>query len=505
MALSIPQDASGAAISTGQGQGYAQVFNKSSFDPVEFIANLNKERVAKKQKDIDAEIALRAKNKKFFLDLPTTDKYNEWNKDEINKITNEAELKLAEFMAKGGDLEGSPEGLKIVRDLKNGLALAGGQGEAIAKAIEGYRRLVDKDPGKYDAEELITWLEGLDKIQTLDGRAKYRETTSPFKEPPFDWNEYLADVKLNLSTTEDPSGRHSVTQRNAQDAYDIVANDMRVKEVEKPGYISSVFEKGKNEGLWGTVEEMYKSGADQIVRLGGKKENYAAPKGSGGGFTINNGGGMENDKFRITPAVSPEVPGATSGNNVIHINSASGNEMKPMEFVVGGQPAFVKFADMQKTEGTLKGQEYQKAVEEGLKLGKIKNKTPEQETRLKQIQDNLSAKQRWVIKGTKAKRVTGEQAVATKNKLGDEDFFAQYEEVEGEPGTYISIIENEPINVPISSIKGERGYENFKKLISITGAKEKEFTEMMGEGNMPPSNQSSPQSAAPKLPDTDPN
>jgi hypothetical protein len=369
MALSIPQDASAAAISTGQGQGYAQVFNKSSFDPVEFIANLNKERVAKKQKDIDAEIALRAKNKKFFLELPTTDKYNDWNKDEINKITNEAELKLAEFMAKGGDLEGSPEGLKIVRDLKNGLSLTGGQGQAIAKAVEGYRGLVDKDPGKYDAEELTTWLGGLDKIQTLDGRAKYIETTSPFKEPPFDWNEYLANVPLGVSTTEDPSGRHSVTQRNAQDAYDIIANDMRVKEVEKPGYISSVFEKGKKEGLWGTVEEMYKSGADQIVRLGGKKENFAAPKGSGGRMSFSVGG------YRVPEKISAQGRSRwdTSNGGVDEVSiSYNSKDVPPFEVEKNANGEKIRFAPVKwfrdkDAKWMVEGKSYGRTGEEKIK------------------------------------------------------------------------------------------------------------------------------------------
>ena len=486
MAEIIPAGISGGAISQGQGQGWAQDLGRSSFDGVTFINNLNAERAQRRKQLVDDEIATRARNAK---NKPVAPESNRHNEEEIYRLSDELNNQFAKAQAAGIDLMGTPEGMKIIAQGERELKKAKVMGDLVAEREKHYQDLYNANPGKYSVEELNKWQEGLNKTRGIANKAKYVEENEPFTPQPLDLNEIIADIKIDPTVIQ--TGLKTVSQIDNPAAKEVFADHIRSMELENPGSGTAIYEAGLkpnalNGGkpLWTNMEEMYTFGGNRIQKLGGYKETFGQPQssGKGGGITVNVGGGVENDKFRVTPTVSPDIPGASSGNNIIHINSTSGNEMKPMEFSVDGQPTFMKLADLQKTQGHVGKSEYQKIVAEANELGKIKNKTPEQAERIKQLQNKLSHKERWVIKGTKAKRITGEQVNAAKKKLGDENFFASYQEVDDEPGTYVSITENEPIDVPISSIKGEKGYENFKKLVGITGIPEKQLAEMMGEG-----------------------
>jgi len=478
MAEIIPAGISGGAISQGQGQGWAQVLGQSTFDPVKFVETVAAKQDAKRQKERDTELANRVRNAKNKPVVPESNRHNE---EEIYRLSDELNNQFAKAQAAGIDLLGTPQGMQMIAQGERELKKLKIMGDLVAEREKHYQDLYNSDPGKRDVEELNKWQNTLNGIKGIANKAKFVEENEPFSPEPLDMNAVEKDIAARIGKTIVEKGAQTTEQWLYDDVKNITNNyldNLPIQELQRK------YEQGKKEGKWDTPEKFREVTTKHVYDMGEYKETLDEPQssGKGGGITVNVGGGVENDKFRVTPTVSPDIPGASSGNNIIHINSTSGNEMKPMEFSVDGQPTFMKLADLQKRQGHVGKSEYQKIVAEANELGKIKNKTPEQAERIKQLQNKLSHKERWVIKGTKAKRITGEQVNAAKKKLGNENFFASYQEVDDEPGTYVSITENEPIDVPISSIKGEKGYENFKKLVGITGIPEKQLAEMMGEG-----------------------
>lgn len=501
MAEIIPSTTSGAAISQGQGQGYAQVFGQSSFDPVAFVSNVAAKQEARRQAERDEELKMRERNAKVAPFTPESGLHNE---EEIYKLANDANEEIAKMQMAGIDIMGSPEGRRIYAQTASALKSATNADKYVTERLKHFQDLRNSNPGKYSQEDLNKYYEQIGAVKGVMNKARYAEEHSPFPEPEYDLNKPQMDLAKTIAAEIIEKGDTTITswpREKVAARVNTYLNNMPTDELQ------AYYETGKKKGYWTDGATMRERTVDDTMTMAPYEERKDEPRssGGGGGITLNVGGGMESEKFRVTPAFSPDVAYGTEGeNNVITINSTTGAELKPMEFRdASGNLAYIKVGDLRKGGGDRvdlsadarkKAQPLQNELDQIQKAaqnngGKF---TADQEKRVAKIQSELNriAKESfpekkkgnksatWFIEGTKAKRVTGEQAKALQKELGMNEFLGQYQEVEGEPGTYISITENEPISVPISSVKGRKGYDNYQKLYGITGVN---FGSMMNE------------------------
>lgn len=377
----IPADTSGAAISTGQGQGYAQVLGQSSFDPVVFADTIRRENEGRAKQRVAQEIEKRQNNKKYLLDLPIEKNINDYNRDLILGAYKTAEDQVANWMAQGLDLENSVEGQKLKRDLSLELTNLGQKGKYIADTIADYREMASQNPEKYDNRELNDFTRGLSKIKgdnaakTLDMQLKYIEENAPFTEPGLDILDVLTDINSVIPeiTKQAAPGAPMITKRNKDNVKELVEGYYQGLYTDDPNNLTELVDKGVRQGLWEDYQGMIDYSTDEMMKRGKEKEDY--PEGRSG-----KGGGISIGGYRTPENITVEGKSrwGTSNGNVDEISIAyNGKDVPPFEVEKNQGGEKIKFAPVkwfkdQNGNWMVEGKSYGRTGEEKIKPASFK-------------------------------------------------------------------------------------------------------------------------------------
>lgn len=323
MAIITPET-SGAAISQGQGQGYAQVFGQSSFDPVEFAKNVAAKQEARRLKELDDELKTREKNAKASVVAEDVGLYNE---EEIYKAVEDYNEQLAKFQVMGIDIEGSPEGRAILNRGNSEIKALNEADKVLQDRMKYFENLAQQNPGKYDLEELATYKKQLADIKGVKNKARFALENSPFAEPEYDLNDMYKGIAETVGevTQKIPGGAETMWPEEAVGEL-TKTYIMGMPELER----QAAFEAGKKKGLWNSLPEMIEATKKQIIPMGSVKRTFNAPTGQGD-FTFSAGGVKMPKNVRIAGKQTPlaRVPGGY-GEIAVKMN---GKDLPPMEVI----------------------------------------------------------------------------------------------------------------------------------------------------------------------------
>lgn len=340
MAELIPTGISGAGVSQGQGQGYAQVFGQSSFDGPTFIANLNKQRADDLKLKAQKALDIQNKNTKFRTDLPVPE-MNRWSEEELTKDAGEMQDKLIGLQMGGYDLASNPDAIRAVNDAKTKFALKKSKADAIAKIYDSALAEVNKNPEKYDREEFLKKAKALEDIKSIDGRIKYLEENPLLPIEPISITEVIADWELPYDKNED--GTVTTTQVNperllAWSEYNLASllNDPKTK---KQAF--ELYNRGKDEGLWQTPKEQAKYFADYAASKGKFDRVTDEPRQSSGGGGISIGGYSVPEKVNVEARSRWDTSGGKADEISIAYNA---KDIPPFEVEADKSGKKVKFA-----------------------------------------------------------------------------------------------------------------------------------------------------------------
>ena len=188
--IGLPSTSGGANISTGQGQGAAQVLDTSSFDPIAFVTNLNRERERKELEKQKRQLDLNAKWAK--IGTPDVNYVTDYNKKELDEKVTQYGKFITEAMTRGVDPDTDVELQRELQRQQMGIL----QVEQASKAIDNVLAMYQKEATKYPPEQYQSWLEGLNQQPTVQDRLNYVQSSKPFEE--------LIDPKKLLSDIIDP-------------------------------------------------------------------------------------------------------------------------------------------------------------------------------------------------------------------------------------------------------------------------------------------------------------
>jgi hypothetical protein len=249
MELGLPTTAAGVTTSTGLNQGYAQVLDKSSFDPIGFLENFNK-AMLKKQED-EAKKQLELKNKWAKAIVPDIENINVYNRDELMSAANELEDKAAELMAAGVPFE-SPEAQKAIGEVQRRIKYFDNMGKDITQMLP--KRL--EQAKNFPPEQWNKYIEGLEKQPTIEDRYRYVAGNNPFKKPFDDLamikaitpKEKIEEVILRGNRSQKTVSIPEEGIRSLYDAY--ISNPTTMADAQ------ARYDEGVEQGLWEDAEGM---------------------------------------------------------------------------------------------------------------------------------------------------------------------------------------------------------------------------------------------------------
>jgi hypothetical protein len=249
MELGLPTTAAGVTTSTGLNQGYAQVLDKSSFDPIGFLDNFNK-AMLKKQED-EAKKQLELKNKWAKAIVPDIENINVYNRDELMSLANELEDKATELMAAGVPFE-SPEAQKAIGEVQRRIKYFDNMGKDIPTLLS--KRL--EQAKNFPPEQWNKYIEGLEKQPTIEDRYRYVAGNNPFKQP-FDDTAFVKAI-----TPEDTILEMALSGNQTQiDTFKDEASVRRLfkKQLVNPSKkdeLQAFFNEGVEAGTWKDAQGM---------------------------------------------------------------------------------------------------------------------------------------------------------------------------------------------------------------------------------------------------------
>jgi len=312
---------SGAAISQGQGQGFAQVFGQSSFDPVVFTQNIAKQQEARRVKELDDEMKTREKNAKVQVVMPEGSLYGE---DEIYKAVEEGNKQLAKFAALGIDIESSPEGRAILNKQNAEVKSLAGADKTVQERFKHFQDLAQQNPGKYDKEKLNEWIKQTLDIKGVKGQAKFAIENSPWEAPEYDLNDLYKGIADTIGevTQKIPGGAETMWPEESVGEL-TKTYIMGMPEDER----QAAFEAGKKQGLWSNFPEMLEATKKTIIPMGSVKRTFQAPSSGGGGFSMSVGGYKVPEKINAQVQEKDPVTGEAVSVSVTY----NDQDIKPME------------------------------------------------------------------------------------------------------------------------------------------------------------------------------
>lgn len=218
MEIGLPANTPSAPTSTGINQGFAQVLDTSSFDPIAFVQNMNKEREAKELAKAKAQLDYRAKWDK--VGTPKVDYITSYNQKEIEGDLDNYSTIIADAYMQGLD----PNDYKVKDQLlrvENDIRRKEGESKKIDEIVKA-NATVAKD---FPPEVWQEWMKGLEMQPSVEARLKYATENNPFQEP-IDVNEILNDVI-------DPENLRVITEKMLGGGYTKVEGKTLDKDIEE--------------------------------------------------------------------------------------------------------------------------------------------------------------------------------------------------------------------------------------------------------------------------------
>lgn len=387
----IPQGGDILGITQGEGQGYAQKFAPSSFDPVSFMEGLNAENKERSRQRLAVELENKKQAREYrknLLELP--DKINDFSRTPIIGIAEKTADELARLEQQGVDIEGSPEGRKLLAKTKAGFQSVADAGAEIASVAENYRKMAAE--GKISAKKLTEWSDRLLALndgteQGLFAGLKYVRENTPYKKV-FDPSNLVNDI-LKYPTVQEKLLGSGMTEKTTglsrEEIRETMAEGIDQAEIQDPDAIQNYFEEGVESGKFKDYEGMIDFMTDYAESLSqNKKELEGSVKSPGGNINFNVGGysAPENVSVAGKPYINPK-DGKVAGNGELYEVSVKlkGKDLAPMEVVDrNGKITYFKPSQYYKvTPGlqsglpagswAVKGQVYGRPGEERIKEG----------------------------------------------------------------------------------------------------------------------------------------
>lgn len=346
MEFSIP-NAPAVGLTQQMGEGYAQVLDTSTFDPITFLTNYNKKREDEIKAQAKQDMQRKAKWKAYQIPVPTD--IFESNNAEIESAIDEWGVVMQDAMASGVDPD-SPEFYKDFAKYKAKVNEAAAEGKALETMVKGYYDKVKQNPEKYDPEKFQEWVNGLKEQPNLKARKEYVATTNPLAEK-FDFAALVPDLIPPSDVYESASGV-TVTKTDRKKLKQNIENSLALAKLDpqKAEYIQQGFEKGVDDGLWKDVDGMVDWYTNYGMNLGGESQ---LRRESGGGMSINFGSGGAN----YGDVVVTDIYEKTDGNLAEGLNgvaiSKDGKDAPPVsvQFDNGTMEAFVPIRFYKTKEG----------------------------------------------------------------------------------------------------------------------------------------------------------
>lgn len=283
MEIGLPNTGTGVTTSTGLNQGYAQVLDKSTFDPITFLENFNK--AMRQKQEADAKKELELQNQWAKVATPDIENINIYNQDEIMSAANQLEDTAAELMASGVRYD-SPEAMKKIGEVQRRIKYLDNMGkeipEMLAKRFEQAKAFPPDQWNKY--------MEGLEKQPTIEDRYKYVAGNNPFKKP-FDELAFIKSFTPADTVLETALGGNETLLTTFKDEKGIrkLFNDQLVSpDPNKREEAKEWFNNGVEAGLWKDADGMEQYYVDKIKAMyPEQQELQGARRGLGTGRSSN--------------------------------------------------------------------------------------------------------------------------------------------------------------------------------------------------------------------------
>lgn len=270
MELGIPK-ATPLGVTQQANTGYAAVLDQSSFDPIRFLENMNRDMEAKETAKAKQQLERKAKWNNY--KLPDVTELNYVNQEEISKAIDEITNIAAQAAADGLDPD-SPEFLKTINPYNQKIAKAKQEGDKLYQFAED----LWANQAEYDPEEVEKWYEGLKAQPSMAAMIEYKNKT-PLPQKPFD----IQDAIIKLMPAEDfkevmigDGVTKGITKLNRDKVKKFVEGQFKKFNLDPTTQDDMVrtYKAGEDKGYWKNADEFLDYMTDEVMAQGVNKEEY---------------------------------------------------------------------------------------------------------------------------------------------------------------------------------------------------------------------------------------
>jgi len=307
MEIGLPNTGTGVPTSTGLNQGYAQVLDKSTFDPINFLENFNKAMLQKQEAEAKKQLELR--NKWGKAAIPDIENINIYNRDELMAAANELEDKSAELMAAGVNYD-SPEAQKAIGEVTRRIQYLDQMGKDVATMLP--KRF--EQAKNFPPEQWNKYVEGLEKQPTIEDRYKYVTGNNPFK-APFDELAFIKTFTPADKVLETALGGNETLIETFKDEAGIrkLFNDQLTSpDPNVRDEVQEWFNNGVEAGIWKDAAGMEQYYVDKVKAMFPEQQERQGARNLSRGTTINNTSGSGEGLFRTTRVIHAGLSTDTS-------------------------------------------------------------------------------------------------------------------------------------------------------------------------------------------------
>jgi len=313
-------------VTQASGEGYAEILDKSTFDPITFLENYNTKRDAEIKAEAKAALDRKAKWAQYDLKNLVPNTIYEGNRAEIETAIDDFGKIITEAQMAGKDPD-SPELQREFQKYKAQVTLAKSEGDNVEKIVNGYLTEAATNPEKYDPVVFEKFMNGLNEQPTLKARKEYLAKNKPFEEK-FDFYAMLPKLLPPETIYENASGvtttslskpqvRSNIENRLTSLALDPTAKNKTAK----------MLQDGISQGLWKDSEGMIDWFTEAAMPLGKKETRREI---GGGGMSINIGDGSQTiNDMQFTSISETNDPTLASGLNGVAV-SKNGHDVPPV-------------------------------------------------------------------------------------------------------------------------------------------------------------------------------
>ena len=292
MELGIPK-APALGLTQQSNTGYAAVLDNSSFDPIRFLENMNRDMEAKETAKAKQQLERKAKWNNY--KLPDISELNWANQEEISKAIDDITNIAAEAAANGLDPD-SPEFLKTINPYTQKIAKAKKEGDDLYTFAENLLN----SQADYDPEEVTKWYEGLKAQPNMAAMIEYKNKT-PLPQKPFD----IQDAIIKLMPAEDfkevmigDGVTKGITKLNRDKVKKFVDGQFKKFYLDPTTAddMTRTYEEGRKKGYWENADGFLEYMTNEVMAQGIDKEEI-----QGYGQTSFEGSGAGGGDYSIKP------------------------------------------------------------------------------------------------------------------------------------------------------------------------------------------------------------